>query len=110
MALASVYFDVHLRCNLSNQAKINCESFYEFGYVQNIPRGHQKRSGIVSTAILYVTLHFRDLRSAASLRFRNRAEITVLMCGQKPYLTWFSHCWRKSNLVPRVLSYPPYGA
>ena len=30
MALASVYFDKHLRCNLSNQAKITCASLYEF--------------------------------------------------------------------------------
>ena len=37
MALASVYFDVHPRCNLSNQAKITCASLYECGYVQNIP-------------------------------------------------------------------------
>ena len=44
--------------------------------------------------IRYVTLHFRDRGSAASLRYRNRAEITVLMCEQKPY-----HC-----LVPRRLS------
>ena len=32
----------------------------------------------------YVTLHFRDQRGAASLRYRNRAKITVLMCEQKP--------------------------
>ena len=99
MALASVYFDVHLRCNLSNQAKITCASLYEFGYVQNIPDnftcGHQKRSGMTSTPIQYVRRHFRDRRSAASLRYRNRAEITVLICGQKPYLTRVS-CWRKS--------------
>ena len=31
-----------------------------------------------------VTLLFRDLRAAASLRHRNRAT-TVLMCEQKPY-------------------------
>ena len=85
MALASVYIDVHLRCNLSNEAKITCASLYESGYVQNIPDnftcGHQKRSGIVSTHIRHVTLHFRDSRNAASLRFRNCAEITVLICG-----------------------------
>ena len=26
----------------------------------------------------------------ASLRYRNRAEITVFMCEQKPYPVWFS--------------------
>ena len=31
---------------------------------------------IVWTSIRYVTLHFRDRRCAASLRYRNRAEIT----------------------------------
>ena len=37
-----------------------------------------------------VTLHFQDRRSAASLRYRNRAEITVLMFELKIYLKWFS--------------------
>ena len=46
----------------------------------------------------YVTLHFRDRRGAASLRYRNRAEITVLMCKHKPYPVWFS-CRRKSYPV-----------
>ena len=32
----------------------------------------------------YVNLHFRDQRGAASLRYRNRAKITVLTCEQKP--------------------------
>ena len=47
----------------------------------------QKLSGsIVWTPIRYVTLQFRDRRGAASLHYRNRAEITVLyMCEQKPY-------------------------
>ena len=40
--------------------------------------------------IRYVTLHFQDRRSAASLRYRNRAEITVLMFELKIYLKWFS--------------------
>ena len=48
--------------------------------------------------ILNVMLHFRDRRSAASLRYRNRAEITVLyMCEQKPDPVWFS-CRCKSSL------------
>ena len=32
----------------------------------------------------YVNLHLRDRRGAASLRYRNRAEITVVRCEQKP--------------------------
>ena len=52
--------------------------------------------------IRYVTLHFRDqcgaLLCGASLRCRNRAEITVLICEQKHYLVWFS-CRRKSHPV-----------
>ena len=32
----------------------------------------------------YVTIHYEDRRGVAnSLRYRNRAEITVLMCEQK---------------------------
>ena len=45
--------------------------------------------------IRYVTLHFRGQRSAASLRYPNRAEITVLLFKRKLYLVWFS-CRRKS--------------
>ena len=48
-------------------------------------------------SIRYVTLHFRDRRCTASLRYRNRAEITVLVCEQKPYPVLFS-CRRKSYL------------
>ena len=36
-------------------------------------------------AIRYVNHQFRDRRCAASLRYRNRAVITVLLCEQKPY-------------------------
>ena len=43
--------------------------------------------------IRYATLHFRDLRRAASLR--NRAEITVPMCQQKLYPVEFS--WRRKS-------------
>ena len=50
------------------------------------------RSGIVRPPIWYVTL------GAASLRYRNRAKIIVIMCEQKPYPLWFS-IWRKTSLV-----------
>ena len=57
------------------------------------------QSGIVWTlSIWYATLHFRDQRGAASLRYRSRAKITVLMCKQKPVQAWFS-CRRKSYPV-----------
>ena len=57
------------------------------------------QSGIERTlSIWYATLHFRDQRGTASLRYRNRAKITVLMCEQKPYSAWFS-CMRKSYPV-----------
>ena len=52
----------------------------------------EMRSGIVRPPIWYVTL------GAASLRYRNRAKIIVLMCEQKPYPLWFS-IWRKTYLV-----------
>lgn len=35
--------------------------------------------------------HFRDQHVAASLRNRNRANITVLMREQRPYPIWFGH-------------------
>ena len=52
------------------------------------------------TRLRYVTIQFHDRRGAAhaaSLRYRNRSEITVLICERKPYLVWFS-CPRKSYL------------
>ena len=39
----------------------------------------------VITPTQNVTLNFRDRRGAASLRYRNRTEITVLMCEQISY-------------------------
>ena len=45
--------------------------------------------------IRYVKLHFRDRRDAASLRYRNRATTTVLVCEQKPSPVWFS--WRRKS-------------
>lgn len=38
----------------------------------------------MKTYVLYVTLHFRDLRSAAPAALQKRAEITVLMGEQNP--------------------------
>ena len=43
----------------------------------------------VNTPIQNVTLNFRDRRGAASLRYRNSTEITVLMCEQMSYPVWF---------------------
>ena len=48
--------------------------------------------------IRYVKVFFQGRRGAASLRYKNRAEITVVMCEQKPYPVWFS-CRRKRCLV-----------
>ena len=36
-------------------------------------------------SIRYMTTHFQDRRGAASLLYRNRSEVTVLACEQKPY-------------------------
>ena len=46
--------------------------------------------------IRYVTLHFWDRCGAASLRHRNRAATTVVVCWQKPYTVLFS--WTKQTL------------
>ena len=43
-------------------------------------------------------LLIRDQRSTATFRYRNRAEITVLKCEEKPYTVWFSRR-RKTYLV-----------
>ena len=42
----------------------------------------------VWTPIRYVTLQFRDRVGASSLRYKNSAEITVLMWEQRLYLVW----------------------
>lgn len=39
--------------------------------------------------IRYVTIHFHGQRGAATLRYRSRAEMTVLRCKQEPYPVWF---------------------
>ena len=54
---------------------------------------HLKRG---TEPIRYVTLQFRDLGGAASLRHRNRAKIAVLMCEQKAFPVWFS---RRCNVT-----------
>ena len=43
-----------------------------------------EKLGIVRTQIHYVTLHFRDRESAASLRYRNRTKITVFIVNRGP--------------------------
>ena len=49
---------------------------------------HNKLSGEVWRPIRYsVTLHLRDRRAAASLRYRNSTEITVLVCEQRKSAT-----------------------
>ena len=58
----------------------------------------QNLSAIVGKHTRYVTLHFRDPRDVASLRYKNRAEITVFICEQKRYPVWFP-CRRKTYPV-----------
>ena len=53
--------------------------------------------------IQYVMLHFWDQRGAASVRYRNRTEITVLMCKQKLYPVWFSFRRKSYNPGQNVL-------
>ena len=56
-------------------------------------RSTAPKSGTVPTRQL--TIYFRDQRGAASLRYRNAAEITVVICELKSYQIWFS-CRHKS--------------
>jgi len=74
--------------------------------VDFIPRSYLFTSAMVGIAvnfapncgtepIRYVTLHLGDRHVAASLRYRNRTKITVLMCKQNSYPVWLS-CRRKS--------------
>ena len=55
-------------------------------------------SCLFTSAKVRITVHI-ELKwgTEALLRYRNRAEIIVLMCGQEPYLVWFS-CRSKSCL------------
>ena len=73
-------------------------SLYTHYILDSFSCRHEKLSSIVWTPIRYVTLHFRDQRGAASLRYRNSAAKTVLMRVQKPYPVWFS-CRRKSYMA-----------
>ena len=78
-------------------------NFEHLGYIQTKPDSiscrHRRLCCVVWTPIRYGTHHFRDRGDAASIRYRNRAEITVLMCEQKPFSVWFSY---------RYKSYPVY--
>ena len=59
---------------------------------------HETFSCIVWTPIWYVTLHFKRSARCSFARYRNRAEISVLIYEQKPYPLWFL-CRRKSYPV-----------
>ena len=50
---------------------------------------HEKFSCIVWTPIWYVTLHFRDPRGAASLRYRKRAKSSFLYVNRSPIRNGF---------------------
>ena len=62
-------------------------------------------SGIMRDNLCDMWLHFRDRRNA-SLRYRNRAEITVLMCEQKLYPVWLS---RRCKSFPVYCEQSPIG-
>ena len=64
------------------------------------------RTAFRTHAILYVTLHLRDRRSA-SLCYRNRSEITILMHEQTPYPVWFK-CWRNWSYPAGIVWTYPY--
>ena len=68
-------------------------------YVHTCIIPDSSRAGIIVwTPIQYVTLLFWKGRGAASLRDRNRADITVVMCEQKPHPgIWF---WYRSKIYP----------
>ena len=70
---------------------------------ESLPRGSFSRTWKLSSRLFsrpdWLPLGLRGClryqRGAASLRYRNRAKITVLVCEQTPYQLWFS-CRRKS--------------
>ena len=55
---------------------------------------------LFTSATVRIPVRAKCARGTASLCHRNRAEITVLVCEQKPYLVRFS-CLRKSHPVER---------
>ena len=59
----------------------------------------------MKTYVRYVTLHFRDLRSAASSRYRNRAEITVLMGEKKNSLSLGVNVFSTKVLIGDTIFY-----
>ena len=69
---------------------------YLFTSVQ-IPADTTPKCG-TEPSIRYVKLHFQNWHVVDSLRYRNRAKNTILMCEQKPYPQWFS-CRRKGYSV-----------
>ena len=71
-------------------SRLRCYSIYfRYGLNLSIPTDYSHCS-VLQKTIRYATKHFQDRRGAALLRYKNRAEITVLMCEQKPYhLVWF---------------------
>ena len=50
----------------------------------------------VWTPFRYMVINWRDGRGADSHRYRNRAEITVVICEQKPCPVWFL-CQKKGT-------------
>ena len=71
--------------------KISCYCKYSLTLSDSFSCPHEGLSGVIWTPIRYETLHFRDRCGVASLRYKHRAEITVLMSAQKSYPVWFSY-------------------
>ena len=69
-------------------------------YLSGLWRAHVFRQPFSKQ--LYMTLHLGDRRSTASLRYRNRAEITLFISEQKPYPELFL-CQRRYS-VKKALS------
>ena len=92
--------ELEIRSLSAGKGPINRERNIGFDHTRpdSFFRRHEKFSGIVWTPIRYVTLHFKRSARRSLARYRNRAEISVLICEQKPYPLWFL-CWRKSYSV-----------
>ena len=91
--------------------RTSCRSGWPRGFVElnpGSPHAEYLPVSIRSSPLLYLFTSATDripvrakcALGAASLCHRNRAEITVLVCGQKPYPLRFS-CLRKSHAVER---------